>query len=71
MSKQLLKEWTKQAYGLLDSTYDEQRIKTLDETILNLSKVGITELVLYKVEEDGVTVRYLNRGSKTFEKVAI
>ena len=71
MSKELLKEWTKQAYGLLDSIYDESRIKRLDDTILNLSKVGITELVLYKVEEDGVTVRYLNRGSKTFEKVAI
>ena len=71
MSKQLLTEWTTEAYGLLDSIYDEPRIKRLNEAILNLSKVGITELVLYKVEEDGVTVRYLNRGSKTFEKVAI
>lgn len=71
MSKQLLKKWTTQAYGLLDSIYNEERITKLDEVILDLSKVGITELVIYKVEEDGVTVRYLNRGSKTFEKVAI
>ena len=71
MSKELLKEWTTEAYGLLDSTYDEQRIKRLDSAILNLSKVGITDLVIYRVEEDAVTVRYINRGSRTFEKVAI
>lgn len=71
MSKDLLKEWTKQAYSLLDSIYDPERIAKLDNAILDLSKIGITDLILYKVEEDGITVRYNNRGSKAFQKVIL
>ena len=71
MSKNLLIEWTTQAYGLLDSIYNAERVEKLNSTILNLSKVGITDLVLYRVEDDGVTVRYNKRGSKTFEKVSL
>lgn len=71
MSENLLKEWTRQAYGLLDSVYNAERVETLNRTILELSKLGIIDLVLYRVEEDGVTVRYNKRGSKTFQKVTI
>lgn len=71
MSKDLLKDWTKQAYSLLDSIYDPERVAKLDSAILDLSKIGITDLVLYKVEEDGITVRYNNRGSKAFQKVVL
>lgn len=71
MSEDLLKEWTKEAYSLLDSVYNAERVDRLNQVILDLSKVGITDLVLYKVEEDGITVRYNKRGSKTFKKVSI
>ena len=71
MSKDLLKDWTRNAYGLLDNVYDAQRIEDLNKTILDLSKVGISDLIIYKVEEDGITVRFNNRGSKSFQKVAI
>lgn len=71
MSKNLLKIWTTQAFSLLDSIYDPKRIEILNGAILDLSKIGITDLVLYRVEDDGITVRYNNRGSKTFEKVAV
>lgn len=71
MSENLLKEWTTQAYSLLDSVYNAERVEKLNQTILDLSKVGITDLILYKVEEDGITVRYNKRGSKTFKKVNI
>lgn len=71
MSENLLKEWTRQAYSLLDSVYNAERVEILNQTILDLSKVGITDLILYRVEEDGITVRYNKRGSKTFQKVTI
>lgn len=71
MAKDLLTEWTKQSYGLLDSVYDAERVETLNDTILDLSKIGITDLVLYNVEDDGITVRYKKRGSKTFQKVIV
>ncbi len=71
MSKNLIKEWTTQAYGLLDSVYNAERVEKLNSAILDLSKIGITELVLYRIEDDGITVRYNNRGSKTFEKVSL
>lgn len=71
MAKDLLKEWTTQAYGLLDSVYNEERVEKLNKAILDLSKVGITDLVLYTVADDSVTVRYNKRGSKTFQKVSI
>lgn len=71
MSKDLLKDWTKHAYGLLDNVYDTERIEDLNKTILDLSKVGISDLIIYKVEEDGITVRFNNRGSKSFQKVSI
>lgn len=71
MAKDLLTEWTTQAYGLLDSVYDAERVEILNNTILDLTKLGITDLVLYSVEDDGVTVRYNKRGSKTFQKVVV
>lgn len=71
MSENLLKEWTKGAYGLLDNVYDAERVKTLDNIILDLSKVGITDLVLYNIVENDITVRYINRGSKTFKKISL
>lgn len=71
MTQELLKEWTKQAYGLLDSKYDEERIEKLDESILNLSKIRITDLVLYNIEDNEITVRYNKSGSKTFSKVTL
>ena len=71
MAKDLLTEWTTQAYGLLDNVYDPKRVETLNNTILDLSKLGITDLVLYNVADDSVTVRYNKRGSKTFQKVSI
>lgn len=71
MSENLLKEWTKEAYGLLDSVYDAERVKTLDNIILDLSKVGITDLVLYNIQENDITVRYIDRGSKTFKTISL
>ena len=71
LSKNLLREWTKQAYGLLDSVYNAERVEILNNTILELSKIGITDLTLYRVEEDGVTVRYNKRGSKSFKKIIL
>lgn len=67
MSEDLLKIWTKQAYGLLDSVYDAERIKKLDDAIFDLKKIGIDDLTLYNIDGDDITVRYSDRGSKTFK----
>lgn len=67
MSEDLLKIWTKQAYGLLDSVYDTERIEKLDNTIFDLRKIGIDELTLYNIDGDDITVRYSDRGCQTFK----
>lgn len=71
MSEDLLTEWTKGAYGLLDNIYKAERVEALDDIILNLTKVGITDLVLYNITDKDVTIRYKKRGSQTFKTVTI
>ena len=67
----LLKVWTDCAYQLLENKFDEKRIETLGRTIQDLSKFGITDLVVYNIEEDGITVRFKERGSKSFKKIQL
>ena len=71
MSEELLKQWTEQAYGLLDSVYDAERVKILDNSIFELSKIRINDLRLYNIEGNEVTVRYSDKGSKTFKTFSL
>lgn len=71
MSENLLRKWTKQAYGLLDSVYDAERVKELDDSIFELSKIRIDDLTLYNIKGDDVTVRYSDKGSKTFKTFSL
>ncbi len=71
MSENLLKIWTEQAYGLLDSVYDADRVDDLDHSIVELRKIGIDDLTLYNIKGDDVTVRYTDKGSQTFKTFSL
>lgn len=67
----LLKTWTECACSLLGNEYDSDKIETFDNAIHELSRVGIRDMNVYRLEDDGVIVRYIEKGSKTFKKVTI
>ena len=67
----LLTSWTKFACDLLVEEYNSEKVEKFDNIIHELSKVGVRDMNVYRMEDDGIIVRYIERGSKTFKKVVI
>ncbi|AFS79601.1 hypothetical protein Curi_c26060 [Gottschalkia acidurici 9a] len=69
--KELLKLWTDCSLKLLDNKLIPERIETFDTAIKDLSKFGITDLVIYNISDNDITVRYKEKGSKSFSTVQL